>query len=106
MSPEHFMSSLVPLVTAEELGRQRQDDYRYELVAGRIIRMSPVGFQHGCVVAQLLFLIKRHLHLRPAGVVNTEVGFKLKSKPDTVRGPDVAFVRRERLPSPKPRGFF
>jgi Uma2 family endonuclease len=36
----------------------------------------------------------------------TEVGFKLASTPDTVRAPDVAFVRLERFPSPAPRGFF
>jgi hypothetical protein len=30
------------LVTAEELEKYPDDDYRYELVAGRVIRMSPV----------------------------------------------------------------
>ena len=36
----------------------------------------------------------------------TEVGFKLKSNPDTVRAPDVAFIRRDRIPNVDPRGFW
>src|SRR5690349_7265443 len=99
------MSSATPLVTAEELERHPRD-YRYELVDGRIVRMSPVGFEHGQVVARLLFLLQQHLRREPSGVVLTEVGFKLASQPDTVRGPDIAFVRRDRVPSPTPKGFF
>jgi Uma2 family endonuclease len=37
--------------------------------------------------------------------VVTEVGFKLASNPDTVRGPDIAFLRSDRLPSRGTRGF-
>lgn len=99
------MSTATPLVTAEELERQPQD-YRYELVQGRIVRMSPVGCEHGRTVTRLLVLIQLHLQRHPVGVVLTEVGFKLASRPDTVRGPDVSFVQRERFPSPAPRGFF
>jgi Uma2 family endonuclease len=36
----------------------------------------------------------------------TEVGFKLASNPDTVRAPDVAFIRQDRIPTPEPRGFW
>lgn len=100
------MSSATPLVTAEELERRPRDDWRYELVDGRIIRMSPVGCQHGDVVARLLFLLQQHLQRESVGKVFTEVGFKLASRPDTVRAPDIAFVRRERFPLPTPRGFF
>lgn len=99
------MSSATPLVTAEELEKQPRD-YRYELVEGRIVRMSPVGFEHGQIVTRLLFRLQQHLQREPSGVVLTEVGFKLASQPDTVRGPDISFVRRERIPSPTPRGFF
>lgn len=34
-----------------------------------------------------------------------ESGFKLASNPDTVRGPDVAFISRPRLPEPEPVGY-
>jgi Uma2 family endonuclease len=36
----------------------------------------------------------------PLGVVfGAETGFRLASNPDTVRAPDLAFVRRERIPA-------
>jgi Uma2 family endonuclease len=38
-------------------------------------------------------------------VLAGDAGFKLATDPDTVRGPDVAFVRQERLPKRSPRGF-
>ena len=94
------------LVTAEELERFPDDDYRYELVEGRLIRMSPVNFDHGRVVMRLGFLLSRHLEQHPVGVIGTEIGFKLASNPDTVRGPDIAFLKNERVPSRGKRGFF
>jgi Uma2 family endonuclease len=100
------MRDTSPVVTAEELEKFPEDDYRYELVAGRVIKMSPVGYQHGRIVMQLGYLLKRHLEGLGLGVVLTEVGFKLASNPDTVRAPDVAFIRQERIPAPDPRGFW
>ena len=94
------------LVTAEELEKFPDDDYRYELVEGRVLRMSPVGWQHGRIVIHLATLLNRHVEDRNLGVVVTEVGFKLASNPDTVRGPDLAFVRQERIPAVDLRGFW
>jgi Uma2 family endonuclease len=91
------MSDITPLVTAEELQRLPDDGYRYELVGGRLIRMSPVNFDHGRVVMRIGFLLSRHLEQLPVGVIGTEIGFKLASNPDTVRGPDIAFVRNGRV---------
>jgi Uma2 family endonuclease len=93
------------IVTAEELERYSSDDRRSELVKGRIVRMSPVGGEHGHIVVRLIGLLDRHVRARGLGFVFTEVGFKLASNPDTVRAPDVAFVRRDRIPTPMPRGF-
>jgi len=39
-------------------------------------------------------------------VVATELGFELARDPDTVSAPDVAFIRRERIPPEEPRGFW
>jgi Uma2 family endonuclease len=100
------MSEASRLVTADELEHYPDDDIRYELVDGRVIRMSPVGFQHGRVVARLLARLEQHTSAHNLGAAMTEVGFKLKAKPDTVRAPDVAFIRRDRIPSPGPRGFW
>jgi Uma2 family endonuclease len=99
------MSEAARLVTAEELEQFPDDDNRYELVEGRVIRMSPVSFDHGRVVVQLCALLHRHLQQQPVGVVVADVGFKLASNPDTVRGPDIAFMRSDRMPRKGTRGF-
>jgi Uma2 family endonuclease len=100
------MSEIARLVTAEEFERMPEDDLdRYELVEGRLVRMSPVSFDHGRIVAQLLFILQSHLKQSPSGVVLTDVGFKLATNPDTVRGPDIAFLRSDRLPPKGMRGF-
>jgi len=100
------MSDATRLVTAEELERFPDDDYRYELADGRLIRMSPAGWEHGRIVARLLFLLTQHVRSGHLDELATEVGFTLRSNPDTVRAPDVAFVRRERMPSGRLRRFW
>jgi Uma2 family endonuclease len=98
------MSQPVRSITAEELAKFPADDYRYELVEGRVIRMSPVEWQHGDIVMQFGTRLGRHVDAGNLGRVVTEVGFILARNPDTVRAPDLAFVGRDRLPSR--RGFF
>ncbi len=61
--------------------------------------MSPAGFRHGAIVARLTGALVQHIDAHDLGEVSgAETGFKLASDPDTVRAPDVAFVRRERIP--------
>ena len=94
------------LVTSEELERMPDDPLnRYELVEGRLVRMSPVSFDHGRIVGQLLFILNSHLKQSPSGVVVADAGFKLAANPDTVRGPDIAFLRADRVPPRGTRGF-
>src|SRR5262245_41593065 len=106
MRERHQMSDAVRLVTAEELEQLHEADYRYALVQGRVIRMSPVGYQHGKIVTQMVFLLRDHLRGTAGGAVLTEVGFTLTTNPDTVRAPDVAFIRAERTPAKDPKGFW
>lgn len=91
------------LVTAEELERSARP--RCELVEGRLVEMSPVSFDHGRVVLQFGSLLHSYVNRLQLGAVGTEVGFKLASNPDTVRGPDLAFIRRDRLAAIRHRGF-
>ena len=98
------MSGTERLVTAEEFERMPSNE-RYELVEGRLVPMSPVNFAHGRVVLQLAYLLGAHLKNRPEGVAVVETGFTLASDPDTVRGPDLAFLSQERAPAPGTRGF-
>lgn len=67
---------------------------------------EPPGYRHGRVAARLAKILMDHVDERDLGeVVAAETGFKLASDPDTVRAPDVAFIRRDRLPDPPPAGF-
>ena len=94
------------LVTAEALERFPSDDNRFELVAGHLVPMTPVSFAHGRTVIQFGSLLHEYIRKRKLGVVVTEVGFILATDPDTVRAPDLAFLRPEHIPTPDPRGFW
>jgi len=98
--------SATRLVTADELERFPSDDNRYELVHGRLVPMTPVSFSHGRTVVALAVVLGQHVRTHRLGAVLTEVGFTLASNPDTVRAPDLAFIRRDRIPSPEPQGFW
>ena len=100
------MPNSARLVTADELERLPEDDWRYELVRGRLIRMSPAAPRHGKVTVMLASLLLQHVTASRLGEVWTEVGFRLFDDPDTVRAPDVAFVSTGRLPAPDSRGFY
>lgn len=95
-------------LTADDLFRLPDDGYRYELVNGELRQMTPSGFEHGAVVASLTAPLALHVKARRLGVVcGAETGFLISRDPDTVLAPDVAFVRRERIPtSGRPATFW
>src|SRR5438067_1151870 len=90
------MPSTARLVTADELLRMPDDDYKYELVKGHLIRMPPPKYEHGRIVTGIAAALHTHVKKHALGDVLCEAGCKLESNPDTVRGPDISFVRRER----------
>jgi Uma2 family endonuclease len=74
------------------------DGFRYELVKGELRKMTPAGFSHGKVVANLTGPLATYVKANQLGVVlGAETGFKLAADPDTVLAPDIAFVRNERF---------
>jgi len=94
------------LVTAEELLHLNIPDKRVELVRGQLVVREPPGGRHGRIAMNLGVELANHVRARELGVVYAaETGFTLARHPDTVRAPDVAFIRRERLPTPEPIGF-
>lgn len=98
------MSVGAKLVTADELARVAADG-PVELVEGEIREMSPAGFEHGRIA--MLVGISLGTWVRSNGlgeVTAAETGFILRRDPDTVRAPDIGFVRRERLVQTS--GFF
>jgi Uma2 family endonuclease len=88
----------VPM-TVDDLYSMPEDGRKYELQAGLLVSEPLPGFRHGRVAAAVAELLRSHVRSRSLGVVLTcDTGFVLARAPDTVRGPDVAFVSPERLP--------
>ncbi len=85
-------------MTADELLAVPDDGFRYELLKGELFRMAPTGHKHGIVTMHLAGPLYRYVKDHNLGeVYGAESGFVLSQDPDTVRAPDVAFVRRERI---------
>lgn len=90
------MATETKRLTAEEYWRSI-DQYRWtELVQGEVRAVSPANDEHSVIAAllttELTLYTRQH-----GGMVAVEGGFLLLRNPDTVRGPDVAYIRRERL---------
>jgi Uma2 family endonuclease len=86
------------LMTADELLRMPDDGFRYELVQGELRKMSPAGEEHGDVVHQIAMRLGYHVAERKLGkVYASDTGFMISRNPDTVRAPDVSFIRAERV---------
>jgi Uma2 family endonuclease len=85
-------------MTADDLWRLPDDGQRHELVAGELRTMAPTGGQHGRLISILTASLFNHVSAQHLGAVfSGDTGFVLARAPDTVRAPDVAYVRRERL---------
>jgi Uma2 family endonuclease len=93
-------------VTAEELS-EMGDIGRCELIQGEIIRMAPAGAEHGNTAGEIFGRIWMFVREQNLGeVYAADTGFIIARNPDTVRAPDVAFVRKDRVPAQPRRGFF
>ena len=94
------------LLTADELLRMSFPGKRVELVRGTLVVSEPPGFLHGECMVRLARILGDYVASHDLGrVVAGDSGFKLASDPDTVRGPDVAFVQKGRIPDPPPVGY-
>jgi Uma2 family endonuclease len=97
---------LAKLITAEELF-EMGDIGRCELIKGEIIHMAPASAEHGDIAMEIARLIANHVKSNKLGkVFAAETGFIIARSPDTTRAPDVAFLRKERVPAKFKRGFF
>jgi Uma2 family endonuclease len=100
MATTQHITTAAQLLDASGLGR-------CELVRGELVMMSPAGSEHGSVVARLTGRILAFVDEHRLGTVfGAETGFQIQQNPDTVRAPDVAFVRRERVAGEIPKAFF
>ncbi len=100
------MATVEQITTAEQLF-QASDLGRCELLRGELVMMSPAGSEHGMIAAAIAAILREYVKSHRLGVVlGAETGFKIASDPDTVRAPDVAFIRTERIGGGLPKGFF
>ena len=87
------------LMTAEELFDLPDDDYRYELVEGALIRMVLTGGEHGVLTIRVASMLHSYVQDNDLGTVSgADTGFILQRAPDIVRAPDVAFIAKARIP--------
>ncbi len=95
-----IVSTATPLLTAEDLWLLPDDGMRHELVKGELRTMPPAGFEHGAVEVKITLPLAAYVLQKNLGlVVGAETGFLITQNPDTVRGPDCAFVSQERVDS-------
>lgn len=96
------------LVTADELLEMPHDGFRYELIEGELKRMSPAGEEHGRVGMELAIPLGYHVKKNKLGKLYlAETGFLIETNPDTVRAPDIAFIRIERIQeAPKVKSYW
>lgn len=93
-----FMVTKPGVVTADELLNMPDDGYRYELVRGELRKMAPSGARHSAIGMTVGLSLGNHVTANKLGTVfGADGGFLLERDPDTVRAPDVGFVRRERM---------
>jgi Uma2 family endonuclease len=96
------------LMTAEEFAKLPDNGMRRELVRGEVIEMTPTAAESGRISMRIALRLGTFVEEKRAGACYTaEAGFTIARDPDAVRAPDVAFVRRDRLPEePLTEGFF
>lgn len=81
------------ITTAEKLLRAG-DIGRCELIRGQLIMMNAAGGKHGRITQGIAYALDQHVRsVKLGAILAAETGFILSRDPDTVRAPDVAFVR-------------
>jgi Uma2 family endonuclease len=93
-------------LTESDLLNVADDSCRHELVAGVIVAEPFPTPRHDRTSRRLLRLLGDFVESHRLGEVFGETGFVLARDPDTVRGPDLSFVSRERLSNFDDTRFF
>ena len=95
---QRMTTTTTRLMTAEELLEMPDDGYRYELVRGELVRIMGTGLEHSYIADNCYGSIRAYVMSANLGrVFSSQLSYRLASDPDTVRIPDLGFIRRERL---------
>ncbi len=87
------------LRTVEEIEQLPDYEYRYALIKGELYRMPRPKFLHGRIVLAVGAPIFRFVEEHSLGVVSDQSGFILEREPNTLLGPDLAFIQSARVPA-------
>jgi Uma2 family endonuclease len=72
------------------------------LIRGNVVLVCRPNFEHGELMTELAFALKGFVKEKKLGsIISGDSGVYLERGPDTVRGPDVYFISKERRPSDK-----
>lgn len=93
-------------LSAEAFWRLPDDGTRRELIQGEVVASMPPGGIHGGIALDIGMRLRLWADERQAGYVGVEAGFLLARNPDTLRGPDVAYVQASRIPAAGVPGAF
>jgi Uma2 family endonuclease len=85
------------LLTAEEFWQLPNSEH-LELVRGEIREIMPPGWKHGVIAGAVVELLRNWIRQGAGGLAAVEAGYMLGRNPDTLRAPDVSYVRAERVP--------
>lgn len=102
------MATITPSTTlTAEAFWQHHNDKRRELVRGEIVETMPPGGTHGTIALRLGSRLEVWAARANAGNCAVESGYLLKRNPDTLRSPDISFVKASKIPSAGvPRAFW
>ena len=90
----------VKRMTLEEVKQLNPDEQPGELVRGVFVPMSKPTVRRGSLVAHIARLLDTFAEGKSLGeVVIGNAGFVLSREEELLRGPDVAFISRERIPA-------
>lgn len=85
--------------TVDDVFRLAERGLRYEIVDGELVEMSPVGFDHSDIALTAAARFREDVRRERLGkVVASETLFRLDPNTRWALAPDIAFVRRERVP--------
>ena len=86
------------LYSAEDFAAMPRDGWRAELIEGEVVTMPAAFTDHGATASRLDILVGGYILTHNLGVTyGAETGFLVARNPDTVRAPDWAFIRQERV---------
>jgi Uma2 family endonuclease len=86
-------------LTAEEFSLLPETEMQRSLVRGEVVETMPPNASHGIIAGRFFKALIIWADETNAGAAGFEPGFILDRDPDVVRGPDVYFVRADRIPA-------